>query len=134
MIRILIVFVALIPFYGNAQDITIIPGDSIELSIENSFRGGLQWQISKNGKDWESIINATSNKYWFITDTSSYFRAVISEDSCESIYTVEKKVVARHILTMDMPDGNEFSVFRRDTFSCFRHFCEHLGKVYDLIP
>ncbi len=72
---------------SNAHDITICPDDSVQLSIDEEYRGDIQWQQSKDSLLWEDIEGATINNYWVYPDSSTYYRIRIKEPDCEAIYS-----------------------------------------------
>ena len=67
-------------------DSTIYKGDSVILHIEE-FRGDIQWQRSFDLDVWDSIPGASYDSLKMVADTSSYFRAKVTEGNCNPIFS-----------------------------------------------
>jgi hypothetical protein len=74
-------------FPNNTHAQTIYPGDSIKLSVSNPYRGQLKWQESADGTTWTDMANASTNNSWVKPARSLKYRAKITEDQCEPVYS-----------------------------------------------
>ena len=56
----------------------------INLILEN-YRGDLQWQRSSDADSWEDVEGATRSPFTVTPDADTYFRAVVTDESCDAI-------------------------------------------------
>jgi len=61
--------------------------DSVILVVNDVYRGNIQWEVSKDKSNWTTITGQTSNTLHLHIDSSAYYRAVIIEGTCDSIYS-----------------------------------------------
>ncbi|MBN2613272.1 MAG: hypothetical protein JXB00_17090 [Bacteroidales bacterium] len=60
--------------------------DSVILYLKN-IRGTLQWQVSDNKTVWFDIAGKTNDSLNIRVDSSAYYRAVITEGTCQPLYS-----------------------------------------------
>lgn len=71
----------------------IVRSDSTEHHNEqillhvNEYRGTLQWQVSHNGISWKNIPGQPGDTLIVHADSSAYYRAGITEGSCDPVYS-----------------------------------------------
>ena len=61
--------------------------DSVILIINDGIRGGVQWEVSKDKENWTIITGSNSGTLHIHVDSSAYYRAKITEGTCNSIYS-----------------------------------------------
>jgi uncharacterized protein (TIGR02145 family) len=61
--------------------------DSVILMINNGIRGDIQWEVSKDKDNWTLIPGSNSGTLNIHVDSSAYYRAIITEGTCNSIYS-----------------------------------------------
>ncbi|MGO4817266.1 hypothetical protein [Flavobacterium sp. W22_SRS_FP1] len=71
---------------------TIYKGDSVQLSVTNSYRGAIKWQESVNGTTWVDIAGGTINNMWVKPLVNTQFRAIVTEEACDPIYSIIKAI------------------------------------------
>lgn len=78
---------------GNAQYI-ITPtqkiaylNDSVLLNIDSNVRGSIQWEASKDKVNWTVLAGKTNDTLLFKVDSSAYYRAKITEGTCNTLYS-----------------------------------------------
>jgi len=67
-------------------DTTILEADSVFLSVED-YRGHVQWQSSADSLVWLDIAGANSDTLIVLVDSSAVYRAMITENSCDPVYS-----------------------------------------------
>jgi uncharacterized protein (TIGR02145 family) len=67
-------------------DTTILKSDSVYLSV-GDYRGQVQWQSSSDSLLWLDIAGANTDTLKVLVDSSAVYRAMISENSCDPIYS-----------------------------------------------
>ncbi|NJK96194.1 MAG: hypothetical protein HC905_15915, partial [Bacteroidales bacterium] len=67
---------------------TVVPyqNDSVILYLQNP-RGTIQWEVSADKTNWASLPGKTSESLMFHVDSSAYYRAKITEGTCNVIYS-----------------------------------------------
>ena len=85
LLTLLLLTTLALPNTTHAQ--TIYPGDSVKLSVSDPYRGQLLWQESANGSTWTDIPHATANNSWVKPASSTQYRAKITEDQCDPVYS-----------------------------------------------
>lgn len=87
LLQIIPLFVLFICKVQAQQPIRVVLMDSVSLKV-NDYRGSIQWQRSYDNQNWQDIENANQGEYADIVSTLiSYYRAVITEENCDPIYT-----------------------------------------------
>lgn len=61
--------------------------DSVRLSISNYYGGDIQWQYSDDSLTWNDINNATDSLLLIPGNEQVYYRAKITEGTCDSYYS-----------------------------------------------
>ncbi|MCK4661575.1 MAG: hypothetical protein KAT68_01815 [Bacteroidales bacterium] len=91
-------------YYGN--DTTIYTDDTIKV-IANEHRGNIQWQKSYDFTAWSDIIDENNDTLFFVGDTTTYFRAKITEGTCNPVYsdTASVSVIALSSETVIIEDS-----------------------------
>ena len=75
----------------NAQTYSVCKGDSISLDLA-AYRGNLQWQESDDNVVWGDISGATNQPYIIKISTNKYYRAKITDGSCNPVYSAFTEV------------------------------------------
>jgi uncharacterized protein (TIGR02145 family) len=69
------------------QTLTVNRNDTIHLNIDNA-RGQLQWEVTYDSLNWQTIAGATSAQYSTIADSlPAGYRLHIEEGSCDPLYS-----------------------------------------------
>ncbi len=88
----------LLSLAGNlkAQNTIIFKGDSVKLSLD-TYRGQVVWQKAAefSGKPviWTDIPGATFNNYWVKPTEHTFYRAKVTEGTCNPVVYSPEKVV-----------------------------------------
>lgn len=72
--RFLVILFIILPFLSFSQDnqFTIIAGDTIELRLDSTIVGTLQWQEREDPfAKWNDIPNATTNAFQIVCQFSN---------------------------------------------------------------
>ncbi|MDP4201567.1 MAG: hypothetical protein Q8861_02645 [Bacteroidota bacterium] len=78
------VFFALLNYGHSLGQNIVLSGDTIEIELEGTYRGDIQWQFSKDSINWTNIKDQTSPTLKDVIHEEGYFRAQVS--SCVSNY------------------------------------------------
>ena len=62
-------------------------GDSVMIIMDNIYRGVLQWQRSYDSDIWNDMEGENNDTLLFYVDSSSYYRAAITEETCDTVYS-----------------------------------------------
>ncbi len=76
-------------YYG--PEITVYAGDSVVIRL-NDYEGTIQWQKSFDNNEWENISGAVYDTLLFISDNTTYFRAVLIAGFCDPFFSDIVKV------------------------------------------
>lgn len=84
-----LILLVLLSFFVSSRAIgqTIYKGDSVQLSLNGSYRGTVQWQESLKGTTWTDISGGTTSKMLVKPLVNTYYRAVVTEQACDPIYS-----------------------------------------------
>lgn len=85
-------FLQTIFFSNSVTGQTIYKGDSVQLSVINGYRGTIKWQESVDGTIWKDIVGGTINNMWVKPLINTQFRAIVTENSCDPIYSITKSI------------------------------------------
>lgn len=88
----ILLIVQTIFFSSNATGQTIYKGDAVQLSVTNIYRGSIKWQQSVNGTIWTDIPGGTINDLSVKPLVNTQYRALITEDACDPIYSNIKAI------------------------------------------
>ncbi|UCH14003.1 MAG: hypothetical protein JSV22_12970 [Bacteroidales bacterium] len=61
--------------------------DSVILIINEGIRGDVQWEVSKDKENWITVPGGNSGTLHIRVDSSVYYRAKITEGTCNAIYS-----------------------------------------------
>ena len=70
----------------NGSDTVLNYADSISLSIENPD-GSIQWQTSRNLRDWKELKGETRTDLHLKIDSNAYYRAKIIDGTCDPVFS-----------------------------------------------
>ncbi|MBU0489427.1 MAG: fibrobacter succinogenes major paralogous domain-containing protein [Bacteroidetes bacterium] len=84
-------FLQLLAIKGFSQS-TICLNDTIYLELP-TFRGDIQWQESPDSLSWTDISGANFQPFAFPASETKFYRAVITEGSCNPIFSEGRKIV-----------------------------------------
>ncbi len=73
-------------YYVIGQDSAVLETDSVYLSVEN-YRGQIQWQASTDSINWSNVIGGNEDTLLIVIDSTSSYRAMISENSCDPVFS-----------------------------------------------
>jgi hypothetical protein len=65
---------------------TVCNGETICVTT-TSFNGTIQWQSSVDASTWVDIAGATNDTACFVINSNTYYRGVITENSCDPFFT-----------------------------------------------
>lgn len=65
---------------------TVCRGTTVSLTTP-SFRGTIQWQSSPDATTWSDIVGATDDTSDVVVNADTYYRGVISENTCDPFFT-----------------------------------------------
>ncbi|NEM97765.1 beta strand repeat-containing protein [Pontibacter burrus] len=89
------VFIFIVFFVGGLPRLsaqTIYPGDSVKLTVSNSYRGQLVWQQSGDNVNWVDVANGRANNKWVKPTQTTKYRAKITDGECGTGYSPVKQV------------------------------------------
>ncbi len=97
MIRIAVLILAVmgLSIIPIRSQVIISAPDTITLTLEGWKWGTIDWQKSLNGSNWSNIKNEHGITLKAYTDSRSWFRALLSEGSCDPIVSGEVSVEIR---------------------------------------
>ncbi|MFH1319933.1 MAG: FISUMP domain-containing protein [Bacteroidota bacterium] len=72
---------------------TVCTGDTVLLAL-TGYTGSIQWQESPDSANWSDISGATSDTAQVIVDTTTYYRAMVTEGTCIPYYANVELVTA----------------------------------------
>lgn len=87
---IVLIFISLFSFESRqmrAQSASICQGDSALLQLNCTYVGTLQWQQSPDLITWSNIAGAILNIKKVLPVISTYYRAVVTNGTCQLIYS-----------------------------------------------
>ncbi len=97
--------IALSQYYLKTKsDSTVLEGDSVQLSVDG-YRGTIVWQASTDLTNWIPL-NEIKDTLAVRIDSTAYYRAVITEGTCEPVMSDTVKVIEKVIET----NSNQFIV------------------------
>ncbi|MBZ4035365.1 hypothetical protein K6T82_11355 [Flavobacterium sp. 17A] len=107
----ILVFFQIIFMSQSLNGQTIYKGDSVELSLATGYRGSIQWQESADGTFWSDITGGTVNNMIVKPLSNTQYRAVVSEMTCDPIYTdVRSVIVSKESgIVVGTPVANSFN-------------------------
>ena len=73
-------------FEIKSQTYSYCPGDSVYLGLA-TYNGSLQWQESSDSLNWTNIPGATFSPYGFVFATNKHYRAVVTANNCNPVYS-----------------------------------------------
>jgi len=106
-----LMLIVLTGMFINVQgqtNLTICGGESVNLVLP-AVHGDIQWQRSTNLSSWTDMTGATGQEYTFNPVTTYYYRAKVTEGSCNPLYSDTFKVTVNPQL---------YANAGRDTFMC----------------
>jgi uncharacterized protein (TIGR02145 family) len=80
--------------------------DSVILVIDNEVRGDIHWEVSKDKVNWTTIPGSNSNTLYLHVDSSTFYRAVITEGTCNPVYSDTVSIAELY----DKRDGQIYDV------------------------
>ena len=104
--------------------------DSVTTLILPEYRGVLQWQVSYDKQEWITFPNETKDSLLVDLDMDAWYRAVIIDGTCDTVYSDTAKVIISDslrnyyqniVLPIAYPDepGEMVEVFfNNDTITC----------------
>ncbi len=91
-------------YLKTKSDSTVLEGDSVLLSVDG-YRGTIIWQASNDLTNWIPL-NEIKDTLTVRIDSTAYYRAVITEGTCEPVMSDTVKVIEEIIETY----SNQFTV------------------------
>lgn len=104
-------FVSLLPFIGNAQEIVTPEGKiqathkEVILNLED-YVGDIQWEFSADGVEWHEMPDADSDSVTVSANLRQFYRAKVTVNDCDPYYSdVTSIIPASEKITVKFPGG-----------------------------
>jgi hypothetical protein len=90
------------------SDTIAITGDSLYLTVANTYRGNIIWQKSIDGKMWHDLTNLLHDSLLIHPIEIGYYRAKIADGTCDTIYSdvsrIDVEVIVDGTISIDSDD------------------------------